>query len=93
MCGGLGGRIKKNKIRELVRQNNIDFLTLQETKLEEVTPSLCFSIWGSEDFDWVFRPSEGSSGGIISSWRKSCASLVSSFQGEGYVGGYFGMEG
>jgi exonuclease III len=63
---GLGGRIKKNKIRELVRQNKIDFLALQETKLEDVTPSLCFSIWGSEDCDWLFRPSEGSSGGIIS---------------------------
>ena len=74
----LGGRIKKNKIRELVRLNIIDFLALQETKLEEVTP-LCFSIWRSEDCDWVFRPSKGSSGDIISIWRKSCASLVSSF--------------
>lgn len=41
---GLGGRINKSKVCELVRQNNIDFLALQETKLEEVTPSLCFSI-------------------------------------------------
>jgi len=46
---GLGGRVKKNKIRELVRQHNVDFLALQETKLEVITPSLCFSIWGNED--------------------------------------------
>jgi exonuclease III len=83
---GLGGRIKKNKIRELVRQHNIDFLALQETKIEEVTPLLCYSIWGSEDCDWVFRASEGNSGGILSIWRKSCATLLYSFQGEGYVG-------
>jgi exonuclease III len=43
---GLGGRVKKNKIREIVRFNNIDFLALQETKLQEVTPSLCYSLWG-----------------------------------------------
>lgn len=43
---GLGGRINKSKVCELVRQNNIDFLALQEMKLEEVTPSLCFSIQG-----------------------------------------------
>jgi exonuclease III len=83
---GLGGRVKKSKIRDLVRQNKIDFLALQETKLEEVTPSLCYSLWGSNDCEWVFRPSEGSSGWILSIWSKSCATLVSSFQGEGYVG-------
>lgn len=83
---GLEGRVKKNKIRELIRQNKIDFLALQETKLVDVTPSLCHSLWGSDDCEWVFRPSEGSSGGIISIWRKSSAILISSFQGEGYVG-------
>jgi len=83
---GLGGRVKKNKICELVRRNNIDFLALQETKMVEVTPSLCFSIWGNDDCDWVFRASEGSSGGILSIWRKSCATLVDSFCGDGYVG-------
>jgi len=34
----------------------------------------------------VFRASEGSSGGILSIWRKSCATLVDSFGDEGYVG-------
>jgi exonuclease III len=83
---GLGGRVKKNKICELVRLNNLDFLAIQETKVAEVTPSLCFSLWGDEDCDWVFRASEGSSGGILSIWRKSCAIVVDVFQGDGYVG-------
>jgi len=69
-----------------VQQNKIDFLALQETKLVDITPSFCYSLWGSVDCDWTFRPSEGSSGGILSIWRKSCASLISTFQGEGYVG-------
>ena len=83
---GICGRVKKNKISDLGRQNNLDFLALQETKLMEVSPSLCYSIWGNEDCDWVFRASEGSSGGILSIWRKSSANFVASFDGEGYVG-------
>lgn len=43
-------------------------------------------IWGVEDCDWAFRASEGASGAILSIWRKSNASFVFSFQGEGYVG-------
>jgi exonuclease III len=83
---GLGGRVKKNKIRELVRQNNVDFLPIQETKLEIISPTLCYSLWGDQDCEWVFRPSEGNSGGILSIWRKSISSTLTTFQGEGYVG-------
>jgi len=34
----------------------------------------------------VFKPSEGNSGGILSTWRKTNVKLCFSFQGEGYVG-------
>lgn len=81
--------VKKRKIKELVRQNKVDFLAIQETKLEEITPTLAFNLWGSEDCQWSFRPSEGNSGGILSLWRKSCAFDVSHFHGDGYVGGNF----
>jgi len=83
---GFGGSVKKNKICELVRQNGVDFLAIQETKLEVITPALCYSLWGGEDCDWVFKAYEGNSGGILSIWRKSCANIEFSFQGEGYVG-------
>jgi len=83
---GLGGRVKKSKIRELVRQNNVDFLAVQETKLEAITSNLCYSLCGGQYRDWVFRSSEGNSGGILSIWRKSSGIVLFSFQGEGYVG-------
>jgi len=78
--------VKKSKIRDLVRSNNVDFLAVQEPKLEEITPTICYSLWGGEDCDWAYRPSEGNSGGILSLWRKSSAHFLFSFQGEGYVG-------
>jgi len=83
---GLGGRVKKNKIRDLVRMNNVNFLAVQETKLQDISLELCYSLWGGIDCDWAFRPSEGNSGGILSIWRKSSSNFLFSFQGEGYVG-------
>jgi hypothetical protein len=83
---GLGGSIKKRKVRDLVFKNQIDFLAIQETKLETVSDSLCYSLWGSQDCCWAYLPSIGSSGGILSVWRKSMSSLLFSFIGEGYVG-------
>ncbi|MCI24695.1 cytochrome P450, partial [Trifolium medium] len=83
---GLGGVLKRSRIRQLVHINKIEFLAIQETKLEVISESLCYSLWGSSDCDWVFLPSEGRSGGILSIWRKSQNSLVFSFVGDGFVG-------
>jgi exonuclease III len=33
---GLGSRVKKRKIRELVCSESVDFLALQETKIEVI---------------------------------------------------------
>jgi mannosylglycoprotein endo-beta-mannosidase len=83
---GLGSRVKKRKIRDLIRVENIDFLALQETKLEGISGSLCHSLWGSTECDWVSVPAEGNSGGILSLWRKSLGTMVFSFMGVGFVG-------
>jgi exonuclease III len=63
---GLGGVVKQNYLKELVNKERPDFLAVQETKLETIPDSLCFNLWGSEDCQWVFLPSVGSSGGILS---------------------------
>ncbi|WJX76187.1 hypothetical protein P8452_59630 [Trifolium repens] len=54
--------------------------------MEIISESLCYSLWGSHDCDWVYLPSEGRSGGILSIWSKSNNSLIFSFMGEGFVG-------
>jgi len=53
---GLGGVLKKNKICELVRVHKVDFLAIQETKLDIITQELCYNLWASEDCEWAFRP-------------------------------------
>jgi hypothetical protein len=54
--------------------------------LLEVTDPLCYSLWGNADCDWVSLPAVGNSGGILSIWRKSFASLVFSIVGDGFIG-------
>jgi len=82
------GRLKKNKIKELLRNHKVDFLAIQETKMEDINASLCANLWGNDDFDWAYLPSEGNNGGILSIWKKSLAKLFYTFTGEGLVGVY-----
>lgn len=85
-CRGLGGRVKRNKIKELICSQNLDFIAIQETKMETISDSFCHYLWGSTDCDWAFQPSVGNSGGILSLWRKSSARLILSVVEEGFVG-------
>jgi hypothetical protein len=41
--------VKRKYMKELVRKEKLEFLAIQETKLENVTDSLCHSLWGGED--------------------------------------------
>jgi exonuclease III len=38
---GLGGAVKIPAIREMINKEGIDFLALQDTKLETISDSLC----------------------------------------------------
>jgi hypothetical protein len=83
---GLGWAVKRNAIKELVRQEKVEFLAIQETKMETISDSVCYNIWGGEDCQWVHLPAVGNSGEILSIWCKSAASLIFSFTGENFVG-------
>jgi len=38
---GLGGRIKKQKVKDFISSNRMDCVLIQETKLGHVSDSLC----------------------------------------------------
>ncbi|KAF1894928.1 hypothetical protein Lal_00022422 [Lupinus albus] len=82
---GLGGAVKKKAVRSLVHKENLDFICIQETKLEHIDCNLCSNLWDGSDFDWVFQPSIGKSGGILSMWRKDKFVLQYSESGPGFL--------
>jgi hypothetical protein len=51
---GLGSRVKKKKVREFVVEEKLDFLALQESKVEVFVEPMIHYLWGSDDCDWVF---------------------------------------
>ncbi|MCH83336.1 endonuclease/exonuclease/phosphatase family protein [Trifolium medium] len=65
---GLGGMEKKKEVRNLVREKNLLFLCLQETKLGVCDDFLCASLWGNSPLGYFFRPSVGASGGLLILW-------------------------
>jgi len=46
---GLGGNVKWNYIKELVRKENPIVICIQETKLAKLIDLKCYSLWGSND--------------------------------------------
>lgn len=68
---GLGGRIKKREIRELVEKEKVEFMCIQETKMSSIDQRLACVLWGNIECDWIFSGSDGISGGLCCLWDKS----------------------
>lgn len=49
---GLGGRVKKRVIRELVQKEDVGVLCIQESKVVKVELRLCGELWGDQEVEW-----------------------------------------
>ncbi|GKE09655.1 receptor-like protein kinase FERONIA [Tanacetum coccineum] len=81
---GLGHKSKKEWITELNNKHNVNFLALQETKLERVTHMDVKLLWGNSNYQFIASDSVGSSGGILCVWeanvfRKDYATVSDNF--------------
>nr|GEW55739.1 RNA-directed DNA polymerase, eukaryota [Tanacetum cinerariifolium] len=66
--GGLAQKAKKDWVKELCVKNKVNFLALQETKMESIDLISVKSCWGNLCFDHVHSDSMGNSGGILCVW-------------------------
>ncbi|GKV25404.1 hypothetical protein SLEP1_g34851 [Rubroshorea leprosula] len=60
----------------------------KETKLEMVDRNICRRVWGTEDFDWVSKPSNGMSGGLLCVWNSKVLKKEEVLEGENFIGVY-----
>nr|GEX69509.1 RNA-directed DNA polymerase, eukaryota [Tanacetum cinerariifolium] len=65
---GLGSKAKKEWIRELNIKHRVNFLTLQETKMDSISAMDVKLLWGNYNFDHVFSEAVGNLGGILCTW-------------------------
>ncbi|GJY70046.1 RNA-directed DNA polymerase, eukaryota [Tanacetum coccineum] len=68
---GLGSKAKKEWVKELNNNHNINFLALQETKMECISHMDIKFIWGNSNYQFVASDSVGNSGGILCVWESS----------------------
>ncbi|GJY67593.1 RNA-directed DNA polymerase, eukaryota [Tanacetum coccineum] len=68
MDGCLGSKAKKEWIRELNIKHKVSFLTLQETKMDNISAMDVKFLWGNCNFDHLFNEALGNSGGILCTW-------------------------
>nr|GFC68669.1 RNA-directed DNA polymerase, eukaryota [Tanacetum cinerariifolium] len=62
---GLGHKKKKEWVKELNIKHKVNFLALQETKMDRVNRMDVKFIWDNSNYQYVSSDSAGSSGGIL----------------------------
>ncbi|GJU55347.1 RNA-directed DNA polymerase, eukaryota [Tanacetum coccineum] len=65
MEGCLAQKAKKDWVKELCVTNKVNFLSLQETKMETIEEFNIKTCWGNFSFHYAYSPSVGYSGGIL----------------------------
>ncbi|GJR00458.1 nucleotide-binding alpha-beta plait domain-containing protein [Tanacetum coccineum] len=68
MDGCLAKKAKKDWVKELCIKNKVNFLALQETKMDNMDLLCVRTCWGNLAFDYVYSDSVGNSGGILCVW-------------------------
>ena len=68
---GVGTAPKKKLVRKFCKDNNLNFIGIQESKSILDDASFIHSLWGNNNCDFALKKSTGSSGGIIAIWDDS----------------------
>ncbi|GJV88665.1 RNA-directed DNA polymerase, eukaryota [Tanacetum coccineum] len=76
MEGCLGSKAKKDWIKELNNKHKVNFLSVQETKLDCISDMDVKVLWGNYKFEYTISEAVGNSGGILCVWDPSAKLLV-----------------
>ncbi|GJU86013.1 RNA-directed DNA polymerase, eukaryota, partial [Tanacetum coccineum] len=85
---GLGHKTKKEWIKELNFKHRINFLAIQETKLECISDMDVKFMWGNSNFQYVTSDSLGNSGGILCVWEQSVFQKIGASVSDNFIAVY-----
>ncbi|GKB92738.1 RNA-directed DNA polymerase, eukaryota [Tanacetum coccineum] len=89
---GLGQRAKKDWIKELCTKNKVNFVSLQETKMETIELFNVKECWGNFAFEYKCGASVGNSGGILCIWDPSMFRNTMSTASDYFIMSTAGLE-
>ncbi|GJW13142.1 RNA-directed DNA polymerase, eukaryota, reverse transcriptase zinc-binding domain protein [Tanacetum coccineum] len=64
----LGGKEKKPWVKKLCHSNQVNFLSIRETKMVAFDVFIVKAFWGNASFDFATSSARGRSGGILCGW-------------------------
>ncbi|GJR69948.1 RNA-directed DNA polymerase, eukaryota [Tanacetum coccineum] len=82
---GLAKKAKKEWVRELCNKYKVNFLTLQETKMESMDVFCARRCWGNMAFEYVHSEAVGNSGGVLCMWDPNCFTKKSVTKSDSFV--------
>nr|GEU88424.1 RNA-directed DNA polymerase, eukaryota [Tanacetum cinerariifolium] len=88
---GLGQSTKKRWIHDLNRKHRVNFVAIQETKMENIDLFSIKAIWGKFSYDYAFSPSVGCSGDLSEkrTLLEYISLMIDSWEGESVILGDF----
>jgi len=83
---GLGEKHKQDWVSKLRLEQNLSFMAIQETHLEDdINLDFVIKCWGTRNCDFDFVNSTGRSGGIISVWDTAVFSVSKSIKSRSFL--------
>nr|GEV29006.1 RNA-directed DNA polymerase, eukaryota [Tanacetum cinerariifolium] len=67
----IGSKANNDWIKELNVKHKVNFLSIQETKMDGISDMDVKLLWGNYKFEYIFSEAVGYSGGILSVWDPS----------------------
>lgn len=62
---GFGGPSKVRLLRDLLRKESVDFISLQETSLSDNAEGVVRLVWTHDEFAFCHSPAQGRSSGLL----------------------------
>nr|GEV15369.1 RNA-directed DNA polymerase, eukaryota, reverse transcriptase zinc-binding domain protein [Tanacetum cinerariifolium] len=82
---GLAQKAKKDWVKELCNKNKVNFLAIQDTKMEKMDEFYVKQCWGNLVFNHVYSEAVGNSGGILCVWDPNSFSKNNSMVSDYFV--------
>ena len=80
---------KRKVIKALIKKNMVDLVCLQETKIQEMSRGLIWSLGVRRFLEWGIVDSRGTTGGIVVIWDNRVLELIELENGEHSISCHF----
>ncbi|MCI10869.1 hypothetical protein A2U01_0031966, partial [Trifolium medium] len=83
---GWGTSAKRRKLSQFLKSGLFQVCLLQETKKSDIEEHSIHNLWGHSGVEWVAKPAEGLSGGLLLLWNAGLFVVNHVINGDGFIG-------